>query len=248
MQPRTARSVADLELRRLRHLLAFAEELNFSRAAERLLIAGLSLSQQKALERDLGVRLFDRDRRSAALTQAGTVLLPHIRSLLEQPDDLQSRAARMSGSEPVRLGHVNWLPRRPDRSRAWSGAVHIEAWIAPSPHPGRPGRRRQPGLAVRWVRTQDLEHGLNARLIGADLGLWSGTAAKSAHRSRRGRRPSPTVSATSVSTRQTPICLTATPKTVAGYRTRQQALALSAVCRLTAQRPLTSLDRSPTVE
>src|SRR5258705_8900782 len=100
-----------MELRQLRYFVAVAEELNFGRAAERLLIAGPSLSQQiKALERDLGVPLFDRDRRSVSLTPAGAALLPHTRALLERADDLRHRAARLSGSEPVRLGYVNWLP------------------------------------------------------------------------------------------------------------------------------------------
>src|SRR5207302_7132500 len=93
------------------YFVAVAEELNFGRAATRLLIAGPSLSQQiKALERDLRVQLFLRDRRSVALTPIGASLLPHVRALLERAEDLRRRAARLSGSEPVRLGYVKWLP------------------------------------------------------------------------------------------------------------------------------------------
>ena len=104
-----------VELRQLRYFVAVAEELNFGRAAERLLIAGPSLSQQiKALERDLGVRLFDRDRRSVSLTPAGAALLPHTRALLERADDLQLRAGRLAGSGAVRLGYSKELEAADD--------------------------------------------------------------------------------------------------------------------------------------
>ena len=159
-----------VELRQLRYFVAVAEELNFGRAAERLLIAGPSLSQQiKALEHDLGVRLFDRDRRSVALTPAGAALLPPTRALLERADDLQRRAAQMSGSEPVRLGYVNWLPADLTARTSAVAQLRTDVWIEPSHAQAARVADGSLDLAVCWVRTQDLEqYGLRARLIGAD--------------------------------------------------------------------------------
>jgi DNA-binding transcriptional LysR family regulator len=163
-------SMASVELRQLRYFVAVAEELNFGRAAQRLLIAGPSLSQQiKALERDLGVQLFDRDRRSVTLTAAGAALLPDARALLERADDLENRAARIAGSEGVRLGYVSWLP--PDLAARTSAVarLHIDAWVEPSHIQAARVADGSLDLAVCWVRAQDLdERGLNARLIGAD--------------------------------------------------------------------------------
>jgi DNA-binding transcriptional LysR family regulator len=162
--------VAGVELRQLRYFVAVAEELNFGRAAERLLIAGPSLSQQiKALEHDLGVRLFDRDRRSVALTPAGAALLPPARALLERAEDLQRRAAQMSGSEPVRLGYVNWLPADLTARASAVAQLRTDVWIGPSHAQAARVADGSLDLAVCWVRTQDLEeYGLRARLIGAD--------------------------------------------------------------------------------
>jgi DNA-binding transcriptional LysR family regulator len=159
-----------VELRQLRYFVTVAEELNFGRAAERLLIAGPSLSQQiKALERDLGIRLFDRDRRSVSLTPAGRALLPHTRALLEQADDLKRRARRLSGSEPVRLGYVNWLPADLTARTSAVAQLHVDAWVAPSHTQAARVADGSLDLAVCWVRSEDLERrALSARLIGAD--------------------------------------------------------------------------------
>ncbi|MGW1168442.1 LysR family transcriptional regulator [Streptomyces sp. NPDC001153] len=159
-----------VELRQVRYFLAVAEELNFGRAAGRLLIAGPSLSQQiKALERDLGVRLFDRDRRSVSLTPAGAALLPYARALLDSADDLRHRAARIAGSEPVRLGYVSWLPADLAARTSAVARVDVDPWVAPSHTQAARVAEGSLDLAVCWVRREDLDaRGLNSRLIGAD--------------------------------------------------------------------------------
>ena len=157
-------------MRQLHYFATVAEELNFGRAARRLLIAGPSLSQQiKALERDLGVQLFDRDRRSVALTAAGAALLPYTRALLLQADDLRNRAARIAGSEAVRLGYTSWLP--PDLTTRASAVarLHVDTWVEPSHVQAARVADGSLDLAVCWVSGRDLaEHDLNAAIIGAD--------------------------------------------------------------------------------
>ncbi|MEV0239010.1 LysR family transcriptional regulator [Streptomyces sp. NPDC050674] len=74
----------DVHLRDLRYFVAVAEELHFTRAAERLYVSQPALSKQiRALERQLGTELFLRDRHGVTLTDTGTALLPHARGLLE---------------------------------------------------------------------------------------------------------------------------------------------------------------------
>jgi DNA-binding transcriptional LysR family regulator len=93
-----------VELRQLRYFVAVAEERNFGRAAQRLRIAQSGLSQQiRALERTLGVRLFDRDARPVRLTQRGTALLEHARLILELADRATEQVAAPGGSRTTVL-------------------------------------------------------------------------------------------------------------------------------------------------
>jgi DNA-binding transcriptional LysR family regulator len=159
-----------VELRQLRYFVTVADELNFGRAAERLHIAGPSLSQQiKALERDLKVRLFDRDRRSVALTASGAALLPHARALIDQADELRRRAVGLVASEPVRIGYVNWCPTDLAERTAGVAQVRVDAWVMPSHTQAARVADGSLDLAICWVQTTDLETlSLDAHLIGID--------------------------------------------------------------------------------
>src|SRR5580704_65144 len=75
--------VMDVHGRDLRYFVAVAEDLHFTRAAERLFISQPALSKQiRMLERQLGAPLFDRGREGVRLTPVGEALLPHARQVL----------------------------------------------------------------------------------------------------------------------------------------------------------------------
>ncbi|WP_193045444.1 LysR family transcriptional regulator [Mycolicibacterium baixiangningiae] len=159
-----------MELRHLRYFVTVAEELNFGRAAERLHIAGPSLSQQiKVLERDLKVRLLDRDRRGVSLTPGGAALLPHIRALVDQADEMRREAIGMTSTAPVRLGYVAWCPIDWAERTATVAHLQVDNWVMPSHIQAARVAEGSLDLAICWVQTADLESsGLGAHLIGMD--------------------------------------------------------------------------------
>ncbi len=84
--------MTDLDLRRLRYFVTLAGTLNYGRAAESLRIAQPALSRSiTALERELGVRLFDRSRSGTRLTAAGELLQREAPELLRAAEALQRR-------------------------------------------------------------------------------------------------------------------------------------------------------------
>lgn len=159
-----------VELRQLRYFVTVADELNFGRAAVRLRIAGPSLSQQiKALERDLKVQLFDRDRRSVSLTSAGAALLPRARALIGEADDLRRHALGLSSNEPVRIGCVQWCPTDWSERAAGVARLRVDTWVMPSHAQAARVADGSLDLAICWVQRADLAAlSLEARLVGTD--------------------------------------------------------------------------------
>jgi len=95
------------ELRRLRAFVAVAEELNFTRASERLHLGQQAVSKSVSqLERELGVELLQRTTHEVRLTPAGAALLAAGREVLTAADAAFDRARSVGHgiAGTVRLG------------------------------------------------------------------------------------------------------------------------------------------------
>lgn len=98
-----------MELRHLRYFQAVAEELSFSRAAQRLRVAQPALSRAiKQLEQSLGADVLERTRHHVRLTPAGSVLLREISLLLQHVEESMHRVRRTAAGEEgeLRLGYI----------------------------------------------------------------------------------------------------------------------------------------------
>ncbi|MGC4077578.1 MAG: LysR family transcriptional regulator [Rubrivivax sp.] len=98
-----------MDTRHMRYFVALAETLNFGRAAERMHMSQPPFSRQIAgIERELGVRLVDRNSRNVSLTPAGVRFHADCRAVLTQFEaacrDARLVAEGMQGE--LRLGFM----------------------------------------------------------------------------------------------------------------------------------------------
>src|SRR5512140_1052895 len=124
----------EVDLRAWRQFLAVAELLHFGRAARRLAITQPPLTQAiQKLEARLGAALFERTRRSVALTPAGAALVEPVRQLLGQAGALPAVAREAAGGQrgTLRLGFVSTV-----------GFGPLPGWL-------RGFREARPGVVVR---------------------------------------------------------------------------------------------------
>jgi LysR family hca operon transcriptional activator len=98
-----------VELRHLRYFVAVAEELNFTKAAQRMCTVQPSLSQQiKDLEQEVGVQLLQRSNRKVELTEEGKAFLKEARLSLEHAEKaiLDARQVAHLTKEQLNIGFV----------------------------------------------------------------------------------------------------------------------------------------------
>lgn len=129
-----------MELRAVRYALAVAENLHFGRASEHMLVSQPSLSRQvQALEREIGVPLFERTSRRVELTPAGAQFVPLAQRALAQLDLAAERARASARGQlgQLRLGFITTaaidvLPRLLAMHRAHRPGVSIRLIECPT--------------------------------------------------------------------------------------------------------------------
>ena len=98
-----------MELRQIRSFLSIAETLHFGRTAELIHISQPALSLQiRALEEEVGVRLFERNRRKTTLTAAGSAFRDDATAALSQLEQA-IRRARLAASGKVGLLRIGFI-------------------------------------------------------------------------------------------------------------------------------------------
>jgi DNA-binding transcriptional LysR family regulator len=163
------------DFRQLRYFIAVAEELSFTRAAQRLHLSQPPLSQQiQALEQDLGIRLLERDKRNVTLTAPGRMFLEQARQILAMADETRTMVAEAAAgfSGHLKLAYtvsVSFHPALPQSLlRLGQRAPNIRVWLSEMYTEPQFAALRAGQIDVGFVR--DLpSHEDDARVLRLDI-------------------------------------------------------------------------------
>ncbi len=98
-----------MEFRQLTYFLTLAEELHFRKASEKLFIVQPALTKQiQLLENELGVQLFERNKRTVKLTVAGEFFKTEVKQLLEKLSETKNKVRLVADGQKgeIRIGYV----------------------------------------------------------------------------------------------------------------------------------------------
>ncbi len=99
-----------MNLNQLEYFVTVAELLSFTKAAQKCYISQTAMTQQiRALEKNVGVPLFIRDKHHVELTTAGKVYLNEARVILSRSDEAMRLARMASEGETgeITIGYIN---------------------------------------------------------------------------------------------------------------------------------------------
>ena len=156
----------EIEHRHIRYFLTVAEELHFSRAAEKLFITQPALSRQiRQLEEYLGAQLFKRDKRNVSLTKTGEYFLEEATFLFNHLAFVKQNIRRVSDGEEgeLRIGFVgsamhSVIPGLLKQINERSPGIHTV--LTELPNQDQIDRIRNDELDIGFIRTMRLPSGL----------------------------------------------------------------------------------------
>jgi LysR family transcriptional regulator, hydrogen peroxide-inducible genes activator len=141
-----------MEMQQVRYFLAVAEELNFSRAAERCKVSQPSLSRAiQSLEAELGGELFRREGRNTHLSELGQMVRPHLEMVFRATASAKRISHELATMNivPLKLGIMSTIA--PDE------IVDLIAAL----------KEKHPGLELKLSDAS--AHELRARLLSGEL-------------------------------------------------------------------------------
>lgn len=159
--------MVDLDTRLLRAFVAVAEELNFTRAAQRLYVAQQALSAQvQLLEGRLGAKLFERTTRKVSLTEEGERLLPHAVATLAALDaglaELDAALRSQRAALRVGLSGTAMVPVASETMRLFAERHPAVALQVSNAGLDQPAAGLKEGMVdVAFVRPPFLDEGLS---------------------------------------------------------------------------------------
>ncbi len=93
-----------MNLNQLKYIVAIADELNISKAAQKLYVSQPSLSQCiQNIENELGTKIFDRSTTPLKITYAGEVYVNWARNILNSSEEINRQIADISGQKNIKL-------------------------------------------------------------------------------------------------------------------------------------------------